>query len=333
MDLLIVDDDKQVRDILEKTLSVEGYKCEIASNGIEALKIYKRKSIDCVLLDIGMPRMDGIAVAKEILKINSDASIVMISGFDDMSHIRSTMRMGVFDYILKPFDTQEVVSILDRVKERNHLLTLKRRYSEQLEVKVQEQRIKLEDTMFRTIRSLVKALEAKDPYQKGHSLEVSTITIKLTREIGYSENEIEVVCNAALVHDVGKVGIPDSILLKPGPLTENEYTIIKTHPELGADILRPSVSDDRIIKAVLYHHERYDGAGFPKGLKGDQIPGFARVISMADALSAMLSIRPYRNNLDKRVIINEIQENIGTQFDPELAKIAVRLLKEGKIEK
>ncbi len=330
MKLLIVDDNKEIRNYLSEVVSRQGHLYKAASDGTEAVKIYKRNQIDCVLLDFEMPGMDGISAAKEMLSLNPDASIVMVTGFEDMNIIRSTMRLGVFDYLIKPIEPRVLLRVLNKVEERNALLKLKREYQTMLETKVNEQRKKLEEMMFATVKSLVKALEARDPYTSGHSRQVKDIALQLSDDLGYRNENREVLASAALVHDVGKVGIPDAILLKPGPLTDEEYSEVKRHPEIGADILRPSVSDDRIINVVRHHHERYDGKGFPDGLKGDKIQEFTRIIIIADALSAMLSERPYRESRRQDYILKELRENSGTQFDPEFLEIAVKLFKKGK---
>lgn len=331
MELLIVDDNKAVRDYLRDVLIRDGHICKAASDGNEAVEIYGKNKIDCVFLDFEMPGMDGISAAKEMLNMNPDASIVMVTGFEDMEIIRSTMRLGVFDYLIKPIEPQVLVRVLNKVEERNALLKLKREYQTMLETKVNEQREKLEEMMFATVKSLVKALEARDPYTSGHSKQVKDIALKLFDEFKYSKDDREVLASAALVHDVGKVGIPDSILLKPGPLTNAEYDEVKKHPEIGADILSPSVSDNRIIDVVHHHHERHDGKGFPDGLKGDEIPEFTKIIIISDALSAMFSERPYREKRNRKYILKELDENSGTQFNPEFAAATTKLFKEGKI--
>jgi putative two-component system response regulator len=331
MELLIVDDNKAVRDYLRDVLIREGHKCKSASDGNEAVELFRKNEIDCVLLDFEMPGMDGISAAREMLNINPDASIVMVTGFEDMEIIRSTMRLGVFDYLIKPIEPRVLIRVISKVGERNTLLKLKREYHNMLETKVNEQRKKLEEMMFATVKSLVKALEARDPYTSGHSRQVKEIALKLLDGTTHSKEDREVLGSAALVHDVGKVGVPDSILLKPGPLTKYEYDEVKKHPEIGADILRPSVSDDRIIDVVRHHHERHDGNGFPDGLKGDEIPEFTRIIIISDALSAMLSERPYREKRNRNYILKELEENSGAQFDPEFLRITVKLFKKGKI--
>ncbi|MEA1913050.1 MAG: HD domain-containing protein [candidate division WOR-3 bacterium] len=302
-------------------------------------RIYSRPQYPLVLiygssslLDIDLPFMNGIAVAEKILKINPDASIVMVTGFRDIDIIRSSMRVGAFDYLVKPVEPAELNRILKKVKERNSLLEIKRNYQERLRMELEKQRKELEESVFRTIISLAKALEAKDPYQKGHSKEVRYIALMIADELGYTSREKKALAYAALIHDIGKVGIPEAILSKPEPLTEEEYSKIKEHPVIGAEILQPSIKDKRIIDAVLYHHERFDGKGFPKGLKGKEISEFARIISLGDALSAMLSKRPYRANFDKEHIIRELTKNSGTQFDPEILEIGLNLFKEGKIK-
>ncbi|MEO0293844.1 MAG: HD domain-containing phosphohydrolase [candidate division WOR-3 bacterium] len=332
MEILLADDDEKILKSLSNLLSIQGHQCKAVLNGQEAVKEFKKKTdYDCILLDIEMPTMNGIETAKRLININPDVSIVMVTAFKDIDVIRSTMRLGVFDYLVKPVFPEELIRVLEKVKERNFLLKIKKNYQLELERKVEEQRQKLERRMLDTITSLVNALEAKDPYQEGHSKQVKDISIKIAEELGFSEKEKEILGYAALVHDIGKVGIPDSILLKPRNLSKKEYEIMKKHPEIGKFIISPSVQNKKILNSVLYHHERFNGNGFPKGLKGEEIPLSARILAIADAISAMLSERPYREGLEKERIIKELKENSGTQFDPKLVEIALKLIREGKI--
>jgi response regulator RpfG family c-di-GMP phosphodiesterase len=332
MEILLADDDNKILKSLENILTLEGHKCKPTSNGYEAIAEYKKNTFDCVLLDIEMPKMNGIEAAKTLLNINPDVSIVMVTAFKSLDIIRSTMRAGVFDYLVKPVFPEELGRVLEKVKERNFLLKIKRDYQAELEKKVKEQREKLEEKMLDTITSLVKALEAKDPYQKGHSKQVKEISLLIADELAYTKKEKAILGYAALVHDIGKVGIPDEILMKPQYLNEKEYSVMKKHPEIGDAILSPSIRNKKILNCVLHHHERYDGKGFPDKLKGKKIPESARVLAIADSISAMISKRPYRKGLAKKAIINEIKENSGTQFDPKLAKICLELIRAGKIK-
>ena len=332
MEILLADDDNKILRSLENILPLQGHKCTPTSNGYEAIAEYKKNTFDCVLLDIEMPKMNGIEAAKVILNINPDVSVIMVTAFKSLDIIRSTMRAGVFDYLVKPVFPEELGRVLEKVKERNFLLKIKREYRSELEKKVKEQRDKLEGKMLDTITSLVKALEAKDPYQKGHSKQVKEIALLIADKLGYTKKEKDILGYAALIHDIGKVGIPDAILMKPKYLTEKEYRIMKKHPEIGDSILSPSIRNKKILNSVLHHHERYDGTGFPDKLKGEKIPLSARILSISDSVSAMISKRPYRKGLDKKDIIKEIKENSGTQFDPKLAKICLKLIKEDKIK-
>jgi len=332
MEILLADDDNKILKSLASILSTQGHNCEITSDGSEAVSKYKENNFDCVLLDIEMPIMNGIEAAKALLIINPDASIIMVTAFRDIDIIRSTMRVGAYDYLVKPVLPEELGRVLEKVKERNFLLRIRRDYQIELENKIKEQREKIEKKMLDTITSLVNALEAKDPYQEGHSKQVKEIALKIADELGYSKKEKEILSYAAMIHDIGKVGIPDSILMKPESLTVKEYTVMKKHPEIGEFIVSPSIRNKQILNAVLHHHERYDGKGFPDGLKGKKIPLSARMLAIADSLSAMMSKRPYRKGLSFEEIIEELRKNSGTQFDPKLVKICLKLLKKGKIK-
>ena len=332
MEILLADDDNKILRSLENILSLQGHKCTPTANGYEAIAEYKKNTFDCVLLDIEMPKMNGIEAAKALININPDVSVVMVTAFKSLDIIRSTMRAGVFDYLVKPVFPEELGRVLEKVKERNFLLKIKREYHSELEKKVKEQREKLEGKMLDTITSLVKALEAKDPYQEGHSKQVKEIALLIADELGYTKKEKDILGYAALVHDIGKVGIPDSILMKPKYLTDKEYSIMKKHPAIGDSILSPSIRNKKILNCVLHHHERYDGTGFPDKLKGKKIPESARILAISDSVSAMISKRPYRKGLEKKDIIKEIKGNSGTQFDPKLATICLKLIREGRIK-
>ena len=332
MEILLADDDAKILKSLVNILSVHGHTCKSTSDGFEAVNEYKKNSYDCVLLDIEMPRMNGIEAAKTLLSIDPDVTVIMITAFKDLDIIRSTMRVGAYDYLVKPVLPEELVRVLEKVKERNFLLQIKRDYQTELESKVKEQKEKIEKKMWDTITSLVNALEAKDPYQEGHSKQVKEIALEIADQLGYSKKEKELLSYAALIHDIGKVGIPDSILMKPKSLTDKEYAIMKKHPEIGRFIIYPSIGNKKILNAVLHHHERYDGKGFPDALKGEKIPISARILALADSLSAMISRRPYRKGLPKSKVISELKDNSGTQFDPKLVKICLNLIKEKKIE-
>lgn len=256
----------------------------------------------------------------------------MVTAFRDIDIIRSTMRVGAYDYLVKPVLPEEIGRVLEKVKERNFLLRIKRDYQIELEAKVKEQRERLEKKMLETITSLVNALEAKDPYQEGHSKQVKEIALEIADKLEYTKKEKEMLSYACMIHDIGKVGIPDSILMKPETLTEKEYAIMKKHPEIGEFIINPSIRNKKILNAVLHHHERFDGKGFPDGLKGKKIPESARILAIADSLSAMMSKRPYRKGLSYKDIVEELRKNSGTQFDPRLVKISLKLIEKGKIK-
>ncbi len=332
MEILLADDDNKILRSLTNILSLQGHNCKTSSDGYEAVNEYKKDDFDCVLLDIEMPRMNGIEAAKALLSINPDASIIMVTAFRDIDIIRSTMRVGAYDYLVKPVLPEELGRVLEKVKERNFLLRIKRHYQIELESKVKEQREKIEKKMLDTIMSLVNALEAKDPYQEGHSKQVKEIALEIADKLEYTKKEKEILSYACMIHDIGKVGIPDSILMKPGTLTEKEYAVMKKHPEIGEFIINPSIRNKKILNAVLHHHERFDGKGFPDGLKEKKIPESARILAIADSLSAMISKRPYRKGLSYEEIIEELRKNSGTQFDPKLVKICLKLLKKGKIK-
>jgi putative nucleotidyltransferase with HDIG domain len=321
--LLIVDDEQMIRDLLCITLTRENYTCFPCSNADEGLEMIKDLEIDLALLDVMMPGSSGLELLKELKKISPDTAVLMITALSDMETALSSIHLGADDYITKPFSVDNVVMKANNALEKRRLILENRKYQNELEVKVLEQtrviRAAMEEINLSyesTLSALVRSLDARESEVGSHSERVMNYTLLLARHMGISEPDLSIIAKGALLHDIGKIGVSDNILLKPGKLTDDEWIEMKKHPQIGHDIL----SDIKFLKGasefILAHHERFDGKGYPNGLKGTDIPLSARIFALVDTLDAMTSDRPYRKALPYATMVEEIKRCRGSQFDP-----------------
>jgi putative nucleotidyltransferase with HDIG domain len=281
--------------------------------------ILEEDSIELVILDIRMPGKSGVELLSEIKAKYPDTAVVMATAIDDASTAINCMKAGAYDYVTKPFNLDEVSFSVRRALEKRRLELENRDYQQHLEQKVEEQAQKIRASFFNAITALAYALEAKDVYTSGHSQRVTEISEAIAEHLGLPRETIEKIRLAGLVHDIGKIGVRESVLNKPGSLSDEEFKHVRLHSQTGERILKPIVDDKEILKAVRHHHERYDGAGYPDGLKGEQIPQLARIIAVADTFDAMTSERSYRKALTEEEACAEVERCRGTQFDPEAA--------------
>ena len=308
--VLVVDDDTSIRKGLIHLLRAEGYKTVEAKDGREALSLISVENPDLILLDLMMPDINGLMVCRQLKSIEETRliPIVMITAVYELEEKLKAIDAGVDDFLNKPINIPELrarVRSLLRMKHLNDLL----------------------DCADTVISSLANAIEAKDKYTEGHNERVSRYAVALARAVGLSERELEIVRMAGILHDIGKIGVPDKVLNKRSSLNKLEFNSILSHPEKGQRILKPLHSLMGVRKVVLYHHERYDGKGYPHGLEGEQIPIYARIMSIADTYDAMTTTRPYRKALTKSEAIRELKDKAGQMWDPELVKIFVNLVK------
>ena len=301
--LLIIDDDPTVRGFLTEVLRAEeGYNVTEAGDGAGGLARVSSDQPDIVLLDIHMPGMSGTEVLSRIRAMDPSIGVIMITSVDEIDTVRETLKLGAYDYLLKPLDLAVVFETIDRAMEQRVLYLEVQRYRKDLEQLVRERTQALEDALNRiekvhteTILALGSALETRDVETQDHSLRVARYTIVFCRKLGISDEErLTAIKRGAFLHDIGKIGVPDHILRKPAALTEEEWVIMKRHPVLGAQLLEGIEFLDTSVHVVRSHHERWDGRGYPDGLAGEQIPIAARAFAVADALDAITSDRPYR---------------------------------------
>jgi putative two-component system response regulator len=263
-----------------------------------------------------MPGKSGREVLPEIVKKYPDTAVIMATSPDDTELAIEMMKMGAYDYVIKPIRLSELPIRVNKALERRSLLIKNRKYEISLEKKAGEQTRQIREAFQNSIKSLAYALEARDEYTGGHSQRVSQYAQLIANRLGTSHKYVEKIKQAALVHDIGKIGIRESVLMKTTELTEDEYQHIAAHNVIGEHILRPAIDDEDILKMVRHHHERYDGKGYPDGLSGMQITQGARVLAVADIYDAMTSNRPYRSAVTPEVAINELKRQTGYMFDP-----------------
>ncbi len=317
--ILIVDDEKTVRRSLNRCLTQSGFSCVEACDANEALDNLTNKPADLVILDITMPGTSGSELLPQIKQSFPDTAVVMATAVVEPDTIINCMKNGAQDYITKPFDVNELVSNIEMVLKKRQLeLNLKEK-SQVLEGKVNEQAMELQKLFIDAIESLISALEAKDKYTAGHSRRVTKIAIDTGRALGLSAEELENLRWAALLHDIGKIGIDSSVQNKPGILTPTEYDYILTHCSIGPGIVEPLVNET-IVEVIRHHHDSFDGSGLNQKLHGEEIPLGARILAVADSFDAMTSDRPYRSAMAADIAITEIKKCAGTQFDPVVVK-------------
>lgn len=333
--ILIADDEQMIRDLLSITLTKEGYNCFQASNAEEGLAVINNHSIDIALLDIMMPGRSGLDLLKDIKLMSPDMPVLMVTALSDMETALSCIHLGAEDYITKPFNLDRVTLTIKNTMEKRLLILENREYQANLEIKVREQTEVIRTVMEEinqayenTLTALIRALDAREKEVGSHSERVMNYTLLLATEAGILENEISIILKGALLHDIGKIGVSDNILLKPDKLNCEDWLIMKQHPKVGFNILSNINYFAGAAELVLTHQERFDGSGYPNGLAGMSIPISARIFSLVDTLDAMTSDRPYRKALPFQAVIEEVIRCSGTQFDPELVKIFIGISKE-----
>ena len=323
--ILIIDDEEAIRRLIRSKLSAEGYKCEEASSAAQALDRLRDGEFGLVFLDIKMPGKSGIELLPEIKALYPDTAVIMATAMTEVSTAITCMRQGAYDYITKPLNLEELVLSAGRALEKRHLELENRDYQQHLEQKVEVQARKIRASFLSAITALAYALEAKDKYTIGHSHRVSEISAAIAHELGVPPEEVEKVRLAGLTHDIGKIGVRESVLNKPAKLSDEEYQHVKSHPGMGEHILTPVMEEAGILEMVRHHHERYDGTGYPDRLANQQIPPGARLLAVSDCYDAMTSARSYRQALSAEAACAEIERCKGTQLDPQVAEAFLRI--------
>ncbi len=326
--ILVVDDEEAIREVVSTMLESKGYRCTAVSNGRAAQEQVKRSTPDLVLSDMIMPEMDGIKLLDWLREYDPEVPVIMVTAIHDISTALEAIRRGAYDYILKPFEKDQLFLGVGRALQHRRLVAENRSYQLKLEQQVEERTgqlrvafAQLEQSYDDTLEALGSALDLKDAETEGHCQRVTAFTISIAKAMPVPNDYLPILARAAFLHDIGKMAIPDGILRKPGPLTDDEKQIMRKHCEIGYNMLIriPFLRDAAEI--VLAHQEFYDGTGYPRGLKSDQIPLGARIFTIADSLDAMISDRPYRKALPMPHAREEIRRCSGTQFDPKVVEV------------
>jgi len=300
-----------------------GYDCLQASNGHEGVAIFRVSRPPLTVTDLRMPGLDGIGLLSKIRELDPDAAVMVLTGAPDVQTAIDSLRLGADDFIMKPVNVDELLIAAERALERRQLLVERREYQIRLEHRVEEatrdlQRAyrQLQDTYRATLETLGAALDSRDVGTEAHSRRVHGYALATARTHGLAEEELVDLAHGVLLHDIGKIGIPDSILLKPGSLTREEWAIMRRHPEIGKRLIENIPFLKGAVPIVYCHHERWDGTGYPQGLKGEAIPLGARIFTVVDAFDAMTFDRPYSKAISFEAAKAEIQRCAGSHFDP-----------------
>jgi len=326
--ILVVDDEEAIREIVCSMLGAANYKCSQASSGMNALAVLDSgEEFELMLSDLMMADLDGIGLLERTKEKFPDMPVVMVTAVHDISVALAAIRNGAYDYLLKPFEREQLLATVRRALENRRLKMENRAYQSNLETLVRERTKQLSSaisTLERsydiTLEALGDALDLKDAETEGHSKRVTAFTIAIAKAMGLSRDDIAVIARGAFLHDIGKMAIPDAILRKPGALNPEEVTIMREHCYRGYQMLKKIPFLAEAAEIVYAHQERFDGTGYPRGLKGEEIPLGARLFSIADTLDAITSDRPYRPAQPLTAAREEIQRWSGRQFDPEAVR-------------
>ena len=327
--ILVVDDEPTVRNLLSDYLRGEGFSCEVAGTGQDALEKLGHNVYSVVITDIKMPGFSGLQLLEKLSDNHPEVATIMITAVADggLETAVQSMKSGACDYITKPFNLQQVSRSLGRALELRHGRIENKETSHRLQNSVQTKTQELnsilrdlDDHREMTLDVLMKALDARGHETQSHSQRVRAYTVLVAREFGFWGERLVNLARGALLHDIGKIGVPDRILLKPGKLTPEEWRIMAKHPNIGYRILKGVKFLEQVAWMVLCHHEQFDGRGYPQGLAGEEVPLEARIFSMMDAYDAMTSSRPYREAMSTELARSRIITAGGTQFDPTIVK-------------
>lgn len=316
--VLIVDDDPTILDLFQRAMKLAGLSCSVAQSGNTALEILDHEAIDVVITDINMPEMDGIELATQVFE-RSSADVIVITGHARAYQYDDMINIGASDFVEKPFSIQEIILRIRRVLRERQLKEAARKSHEELK-----------EAYIDSIHRLVMASEFKDEDTGDHIIRIGEYAALIARKLGQDEQFIETIGYAAPMHDVGKIGIPDRILLKPGKLTPEEFSEMQQHALIGGRLL--SRSKSRILnmarEIALTHHEKYNGTGYPNGLKGEAIPISGRIVAIADTFDALTSKRPYKEPYPPEMVFDIIRREKGAHFDPQITDIFIECFEE-----
>jgi putative nucleotidyltransferase with HDIG domain len=323
--VLVVDDEPGIAKLLQDWMAQEGFECQVCTRSEEALALLNQRPFDAVISDLRMPGMTGLELLAKVRPQQPFLAFLMGTAVDDVRVGIQAMKQGADDYLVKPFRLENVLASVSRALERKALEREVGQYRQRLEEMVGQRTKQLQAAMRRieqtyddTLEALAAALDLRDNETAGHSRRVTAYCLEMARVMGRSEAELRTIARGAYLHDIGKIGIPDAILLKPGKLLESERAIMETHVRIGYELVCRITFLAGAAEIVLTHQERFDGTGYPQGLVAEEIPLGARIFAVADTLDAMTSDRPYRRAMPYSAARDEILRESGRQFDPQV---------------
>ena len=326
--ILIVDDEDDIRLFLEALLVRQGFSCHQAGGVDEAREILKKNNFELIISDIKMPGESGFDLALHVKDNYQDTVMIMASGLDQPSVARQAMDLGVYGYIIKPFTPNQIIIAVQNALRRRQLEISARNQRLDLEAQVAERTESLRRVLDGTIRTLALMVELRDPYTAGHQRRVGKLAEVVATKMGLDKKAAKRIQTAGFLHDLGKAACPVEILTKPGKLTDIEFALIKQHPQVGHDLLNSVEFEWPLAKAVLQHHERLDGSGYPNGLKNDEIMPEAKILSVCDVVEAMASHRPYRPKLGAEKALEEINRYKGMWYDERVVITCTKVIEE-----
>jgi putative two-component system response regulator len=337
--ILIVDDEKSIRDMLFRLLEMTGYICTTVPDAIKARAILSKQDFELVLCDMNMPGESGIDLIKFMSSAYPDMAIIMVTGQDNPELAESALDIGAYGYVIKPFKTNQLIINISNALKRRNLEINNRIYIMDME-KVVDERTEdvrkamemLRKSMEGIIQAMSSTIEMRDPYTAGHQQRVADLAQSVSVEMGLSEERVEGVRMAGLIHDLGKIAVPAEILTKPGRLNDIEFNLIKLHPQAGYNILKDIDFPWPLARIVIEHHERIDGSGYPHGLSGEDLLQESKILAVADVVEAMASHRPYRVALGLEVALEEISKNKGVLYDPTVVDACVKIISNGNFQ-
>jgi putative nucleotidyltransferase with HDIG domain len=320
---MVVDDEPAICAAVSKFLRQEGYEVLTAGTGDEAVELLRRHKVTGMLLDVNLPGSSGIELVPRIMELEPNIALLMLTAVNDATSAALCMQRGAMDYLTKPIDLVPLAGAIQRALRRRSAALESIKLNQWLReevatrsVELRVERANLERISLATLEALINALEAKDPYLRGHSARVADMSATVAAEMGYGDEEIEAVRTGGRLHDIGKIGIREEILSKQGPLTDEEYEHVKQHVIVGSQILAPLVHLKQVISFVRSHHERWDGTGYPDRLSGESIPFGARIIGAVEIYDALTTSRPYQEKMDPAIAVERMRDLVGSVLDP-----------------
>ncbi len=329
--VLVVDDEESIRNAMGKFLKARGYDVAVADSGNAALEMLQHSRFDALLCDVRMPGMSGTEVVPKALELRPDLAVLMLTAVNDAPTATDLLAHGAMDYLMKPVDLDELSKAVERALRKRELeiqqRNVERMIREEVALRTEELRREqalLAEISISIVRALVNAQEAKDPFLRGHSQRVGAMSAAIASAMGLPDDAVEDLRLSGQLHDIGKIGIPESLLHKAGPLTEEEYTRVKEHVRIGMDILTPLAPLARVLPAIQDHHERWDGSGYPRQLAGEQISLGGRILAVVDAFDALTSRRAYREPLSQHETIELLASAAGSHLDAQVIEVLRR---------